>query len=455
MKSMISKTRKAYLLLIVMVVVTGASMVYESVVKDTIPDEEVELPDYGTEKSFPAPIQRMLDPGIAYAVFRLRIVAEEDVEEPQIAFPIPLEFENQVPLYFELRFDPEDAVKTVVTRKRDEFNWICEVTFHHLNKGDAVDVKWDGFVLMRDRDYGDILSEKIEVAASEDLPQDVMVWLESTASVQADHPEIQETAKRLRGSGNDVVRICNGIAEFLNKIEFGDPQSTDAVEALHEGGYCTSYANLGAALFRTNGIPARILAVYPTLAPVLQTHYIVQFYVSGHGWVTLSSEGVSDRPYDYVVAAVVSPEDENESFDKSFWSGRGVPWMSVPESLSGPEISGHGLIDPQWDCDHGGGPVCEFDNIDHMEEAFALTQQVWNHYLEDITTGKETPRALAAQKKAVLCTNLDEYIEVMNQAENEYTSSSIPFRGLLIVALLVALLVLALWEHFRQKSCRP
>jgi len=373
-------------------------------------------------ESFPAR-GGMEGPGIAHAYGQFQIMARKDISSPQIAFPIPLAFADQVPIYFEIRSQPENVLKDVVFTQRDEYNWIAELTFCPLDTGDCVDVEWDCYVLIREHDYSD-LPEYVELPLKEELPEDVLHWLESTVCVQVDHPEIQEKAKDIRGESTNLMEIARKTAEFLGTIEQGHYRSLDAVEALHEGGSCTSYANLAAALLRANGIPTRILAVYPTWAPSLVTHYIVEFYVPEYGWVRFESTlgEIPWEPYRDVVVAVVTPEDENRSFEQGRWAARGVPWLSLTENSTGPSLYYEGTLDEEIGCDHGAESVIIFE--EKVEEAFTLTWSVWNAYLESKIQGREISQAVTAQKGAANSSTIDIYIQRMRKARTLYTEES-------------------------------
>lgn len=380
------------------------------------------------EEAEPEPLpqfsQGMEGPGIAHAQGHFQITAQENAEIPKIAFPIPLAFEDQVPIYFEIRANPEDALKETVIKKRDEYNWVVELTFNPLKKGNTVEIFWEGYVFIRDHDYNQ-LPDNVELPKKEELSEEVQQWLVSTLCVQVDNPEIQEKAREIRGERTNIIDIAQKTANFLETgVTRGEFRSLDAVEALHKGGSCTSYANLAAALLRANGIPMRILAVYPTWASSLQTHYIVEFYVFGYGWVRFESTlgKIPWQPYQDIVVAVVTPEDEDRSFEQGRWTGgSGVPWLSLTENLTKYDTSYLGMVDPKMNCDHGAEAVIVFDaEEEKIEEAFNLTWRVWNAYLELITEGQEIPQALAAQRAAVDSTSLEGYIQKMKEAEAIY-----------------------------------
>jgi len=379
------------------------------------------------EEAEPEPLpqfsQGMEGPGIAHAQGRFQITTQQDADTPRIAFPIPLAFEDQVPIYFEIRTNPENAIKETVIKARDEYNWIAELTFNPLKKGNTVEISWDCYVFIRDHDYSQ-LPDDVELPKENELPEEILPWLDSTVCVQVDHPEIQEKAREIRGESTNIIEIVQKTANFLETgITRGEFRSLDAVEALHKGGSCTSFANLAAALLRANGIPTRILAVYPTWAPSLQTHYIVEFHVSGYGWVRFESTlgKVPWQSYQDIVVTVVTPEDEDRSFEQPRWAMLGVPWFSLTENLSDYTMLWKGMVDPKMNCDHGAEAMIVFDGEEEkIEEAFNLTLKIWNKYLEIITEGQEVPQALVAQRAAVDSTTLEGYIQKMKEAEAIY-----------------------------------
>jgi transglutaminase-like putative cysteine protease len=392
-----------------------------------------------------SPFQGLSGPGIASAIGRFQIIAEQNVETTRIAFPIPLAFEDQVPILFEIYSQPADAVREVVIKKRDEYNWVAELTFNSLRENDTVNLEWVSYVLIRDHDYSQM--SDVEIPKKEELPDQVCCWLASTVSVQADHPEIQEKAKEIRGNSTNVIEIAQKTSKFLRTIKLGDYYALDAVTALHEGGSCVSYANLAAALLRANGIPTRILAVIPAYASVLQTHYIVEFFIPEYGWVRFESTHcrIPWKPYNDVVVAVVKPEDENRSFQQPRWFARGVPYLSVLEKLDSHNVRWRGTVAPEKNCNHAGRAIrvfgnggsehfnlpCEAWNIfsskteDLMEEAFRLTWNIWKGYLRLKSENREIPQEiLIAQKAAVDSTSLEEYTKIMRGGQEHVKRTS-------------------------------
>ena len=76
------------------------------------------LLSYSTAASQRTDLQ-MARPGIVHAKAHIRFSAKlEDVASPKIAFPIPVEFSDQVPIYIEFRSEPEDYIAGITYKKR-------------------------------------------------------------------------------------------------------------------------------------------------------------------------------------------------------------------------------------------------------------------------------------------------------------------------------------------------
>ena len=95
----------------------------------------------------------------------------------------------------------------------------------------------------------------------------------------------------------------------------GESKDLGALPALEKAGSCTSNANLCAALFRAAGVPARIVSGYAVWGGPHQTHYIVEAWLPGSGWVPFESTHVRARwPWSQQAnVSIVRPEDEDRS----------------------------------------------------------------------------------------------------------------------------------------------
>jgi len=362
----------------------------------------------------------MAGPGIARAEGRFRIIAERSVLTPRLLIPLPLHFEDQVPLTFTLSVDPDHALQQVEWVSRDAHNWAVELTLQPMERGDAVRITWASDLLVRDHDYS-ALPGQAAIPAPDALPADVQPWLEATAGVQANHPEIEAVAAQLRGDG-EAMGLARRVADFTANQPFGDFQSLDALEALREGGSCTSMANLAAALLRANGIPARVLAIYPTDGEWYQTHYIVEFYLPEAGWVWMESTvgQIPWPPYAGVVVALATPEDENRAFEANRWVIPGAPWGSLTENLTG-DLSLWSEGEMPDNCDHAAHTVHIFTDSNRMEQAFSLAEQVWQTELQLRLAGEENAEAQVHREAAAGARTPDELIDHLQQAARCYS----------------------------------
>jgi len=363
----------------------------------------------------------MAGPGIARAEGRFDLFAEGRVASPRFSFPVPLDFEDQVPLTFSLVVAPADMLVGAQWVQRNAHDWVLEVTLQPMQEGDTVEVAWESCVLIRGHDYSG-LPTSAPVPDAVALPPDVAQWLRATACVQADHLDVQAAAAGLHGDG-DLLGIARRVVDFTLHCPLGDFDTLDAVEALHNGGSCTSMANLAAALLRANGIPARVLALYPTDGQWYDTHYITEFYVPEYGWVWMESTvgQIPWLPRGGVVVAVAYPEDEDRAFDSFRWVMPGVPWGSLTENL----VGDYGLLYQGGGEDHGdhaGSAVRVFADTGRLEEAFALAERVWQADLALRTMGREDTGAQAHQQAAAQSETLDEVIAHLQEAEQLYST---------------------------------
>jgi len=269
--------------------------------------------------------------------------------------PLPLAYRAQVPLTFELAAKPASALAAATVREDRPRNWIAVVSVKALSTGKVVQLDWSSVVLVVPRPYRD-LPETAPIPRK--WPPEALPWLASTRYVQADAPEIVAVAEAIRGERTDVLEILAATLERAREIRRerkGRGRDLGAVEALTREGSCTSSANLLAALLRANGIPARILAGYPTWSGPLQTHYVVEAWVPEYGWYpiepTLLVRGWEQHRQ--VQVAIVSPDYEGGAAAGRCFAGSGVPYLTLnelPDLAEG--LVQRGLVDPEENCDH-------------------------------------------------------------------------------------------------------
>jgi len=316
--------------------------------------------------------------------------ASQNVPAFEVLVPLPLAYRVQVPLTFELAAKPASALAAATVREDRPGNWIAVLSVKALSAEKAVQLDWKSVVLVAPRSFDDLPET---APLPEEWPPEALPWLASTRYVQADAPEIAAVAEEIRGERTDVLEILEATLERARAIHRGQAgrcEDLGAVEALARQGSCTSNANLLAALFRANGIPARILAGYPTWSGPLQTHYIVEAWVPRYGWYPIESTMLLRgwEPYEQVQVAIVPPEYEGERAARRFFAGSGVPYLSLTE-LPGFEggVVHRGTLEAGQNRDHEARSSKRFRGKgEAWVEALDLAQDRWERWLESSPT---------------------------------------------------------------------
>lgn len=274
------------------------------------------------------PEARSLDgPGVIRASVHLDVQAISPAKKGRITFPVPGTYREQVPLTFDVRTTPPEALLGVRWRlRKDGVNWLCEVDVAPSEAGSRVE--WEALVLVADRSRRELPRvEKPEVTEAANR------WLRATACVQSDNAKIVAQAQELQKGTRDVNAYVKRVFEFTSRLEFKQERfdALDAAKALECGGSCTSRANLAAALLRARGIPARTVAHLVTWYGPHYQHWLTEYWHPGVGWVwiepTLGQE--QPAPWTLVVLNVANPEDEDRAFDPRLDAMPGAPWNAV------------------------------------------------------------------------------------------------------------------------------
>jgi len=268
-----------------------------------------------------------------------------------------------------------------------------------------VELRYWSDVLMLKADYTHV-PEKAPIPSPENYPQEVKKWLQPTISVQSDDDRIIAEAKQIMEKvGNpDAVAFIREMLNRITKIKFEKPKGCDAVSMLEQGGACTSHANLGAALCRVVGIPARVIACYPTWNIPFQTHYIIEAYIDGFGWIPAetSMNQFPFQSYKQVYVSKVQIEDEKDSFDAFRLAAPGVPRWSLNE-MDARLATWNNKEKPlgQPYCDHIASPLTQFSDDSNLIEAFHKAKELWEKYLK-AKTGTESYPGLVKSLEAGL-----------------------------------------------------
>jgi len=136
---------------------------------------------------------------------------------------------------------------------------------------------------------------------------------------------------------NRIAKFCAEHRKLLWGIQYNlqellqlPPQ--DAVTALRAPTECPSRSHLGCALFRANGVPARVVLAMPTRYKFwFEMHYMTEYYLNDFGWVlTEAHHGVTPYPpQEQIILRICYPEDENNTqADYMYLRMKGIErWM--------------------------------------------------------------------------------------------------------------------------------
>jgi transglutaminase-like putative cysteine protease len=320
------------------------------------------------EKPGGAPVS--VGPGLFKAEGRYLAVAGVKDASVKVWIPVPILWREQIPLTFRAWTAPKNLIGSVtLVRRRHGFHY-AEIVLKGFEKGVKYDVYWESHVLVRPHEPSPI-PKGIELPLK-DVPKEVASWLKPSWCCDSKHAGVEAEASEIRKAGKTAELLIPATLERMSRI-FRDAKgrvtNLTAVEALTRSGSCTSCANLGAALLRALGVPARILAGYPTWCGPLQTHYVVEYWLPEGGWRLMeSTRCMDDRPgYEQIEVALVLPEDEAEEKAKQRFGAAGaVPFLSLTEYPGAgagkkPSLWLQGNMPDRPGCDHQAVRVALFD----------------------------------------------------------------------------------------------
>lgn len=230
-----------------------------------------------------------------------------------VTFPIPSLYKNQIPLTYQIRTEPPDALLSYkISKREDGLNYVCEATVKPQGKG--AKVIWQALVFV-----GGQAPTKLPRATAA-VPPGKEQWVRNTICVQCDDTAIKAKADELAKNTQDIETYARKVIKFTadNKGTGLPFKRLDAKSALGCGGSCTSRANLGAALLRAQGIPARTVSHLPAwcTSPMFE-HWLTEYWHPGAGWVPLETtlEAFQPPQNTYVTLAISSASDEDKAAD--------------------------------------------------------------------------------------------------------------------------------------------
>jgi hypothetical protein len=303
-----------------------------------------------------------------------------------VLIPLPLAYRDQTPLSYQLNATPPASVTGVEIVREGADNVVAKIKLAGGRRG-SVKITFKSVLLIGPSDF---TSVPRAAPMPESWPQEAEPWLESTWCADASHQRIRDMAAGIRAETSDVLEIIGRVQKESGKVfqqARGRGMSLTAVVALDKQGSCTSCANLVAALLRACGVPARIVAGYPSWSGPLQTHYIVEAYVPDYGWYPIESTmGHSPWPnFQQAQVAIIPPEyEEKAKAGRRVGIAAGVPYLSLTE-LPGNDGSAIavGAIEGARGCDHHCRALRSLEGTsDEWQRTAAAARHKWDGWLD-------------------------------------------------------------------------
>ncbi len=246
-----------------------------------------------------------------------------------LQLPLPQRTAGQVPLVLGVVATPAAALRSLALRATDLGTALVATVQDKV--GTEVTIAWNAVVL---------LAERPEPASAEAAAP----FRAATECAQADDAAIAALAARLAPGDAAPTALAQALQRWLPQLARRKrPATMDALALLASGnhGICTMNANLGVALLRQRGVPARSLAVLPTNGQRLEMHRIVEWFADGR-WhrfdPSLVHADVPMRASQSLVVAITSIGDEERAEAPRPAVPRGCPFGQEIEILAGPAM---------------------------------------------------------------------------------------------------------------------
>lgn len=378
----------------------------------------------------------------------LYLETSENVSTFRVRYSFPPDHGFQTPIYLEILEDTDAYISCYkIENDADGINKIINFTISSLNKDETPLIHFNSWILVEKNDFDD-MPDSVNIPNIGDLPEDTKKWLSPSEVIQSDNILIKIRAKILKGFNTDLVKLAGKTASFVKNhryllfiIQFRlqtilqyPPQ--DAVTTLLVNGECPGRSNLGCALFRANGVPARVVLANPTRYDFwFEMHYMLEYYLPSYGWV-LSEVHDGKTPYgpeNQLILRICSTDDENNTAADNIYPRMKCleQWMWIDNEM----------VSPYYLDLKEGTRIKAFNeqimDIDVLliDEIFSLTRSVFAKYeqflgenlvgdnLEHFTTATDY-QELAIEKLI----DLDEpygYLYFMIKADSEYNKISI------------------------------
>lgn len=356
----------------------------------------------------------------------LQVTGNTNNETYEAYFHVPITSTDQVPILVEV-----------------ESPHLINYRFLHINPSnviiaarmkqhaDSTNLEWKAWVLVKENRYPNFPGF-VTIPKLSQLPDSVKKWLTPSDCVQSNDPLIQEKADSIRGNTTNLIKLADDICDYCYNIPWWKswppphlPLSFDAIHALKWANSCTGHAHVGAALFRANGVPARVLLDIPLNFANLNSdqHWIIEYFVPNYGWVKMETS-TGENPFrlsNQIITFICHPEHEFPVFYP--WGNEGLWHTSDPDLLL------------NWGRAHNGHIIYGIQNsLDTVKLASSLTNSVFHYYSSywgiNLSSAQQTTfqNAFNYQKSAldnIKNKDIDRYTINMQNALNMYKSIDI------------------------------
>jgi hypothetical protein len=359
----------------------------------------------------------------------IKVIAFENISHSvNFSYVVPPIYGYQAPILIELRNDTTaNIISYRVYNDTNNPNKIINFIIAPMKKDENATFHFDFLVLVKDQWYTDFPTY-IRKPLRCQLPEETKIWLEPTNVIQSNALRIKLTAFVLKGFNTNILKIARRISNFtFGKIEYLGGGLQDAFNTLrNKQGVCTGKANLGTALFRASGIPAKDLIVMPTNNVWFYMHFISEYYCSYKGWILVETT-MGRTPFRQkhdIILRINYPEDENNA---------GVDGSELYYWIDSKNV------DIAMDPLNGSGSRAWIENNIMIDKStanltFNLTQEVYSLHTKYIgmdlneTNTLHYTNALIAQQNAINCfmqSDVLGYFNNMTIAYDEYNQINV------------------------------
>ncbi len=368
----------------------------------------------------------------------LHVNATEDVDEFNLRFVFPPDYQYQVPIYLEIHTDTTAEISNYkIQDDKNEPNKVINFTINSVEKYENIMIHFSCWVFVQNHEFND-LPKKVKFPKKSNLPQDTKTWLKSSSVVQKNRLLIKLRARQLKGLSDNLIRFAGRVAKFIKNHRFGLFLiqlslriffSQDAFTTLLINGENVGRAHLACAFFRGFNVPARVLLVHNDQGFWTQMHFMVEYYCPGYGWVLIDPT-FGKTPYStkkQIINRICFPEDEEDTKrDYVYSTMRGEErWIWIDNEY----------IKPVYiDCNEGSKSQMFYEGnieIDEFTADYAFLQAHLVYYQYEKYLGKDLSvhnqeyfqNALEYQTSALQefsQSNIQAYIENMYLAYQEY-----------------------------------